>query len=69
MARKLERPAKARKVLLFDDNVELLQRYFPKVGYNGVVREIVDKFCRGLSDRLDDVAAIEQLVEQEIEKS
>lgn len=38
-------------VRLFDDDLETLRRYYPKAGYNAVVRGIVSLFCRKLRER------------------
>lgn len=51
MPKKLDRPLEIITIKLFDGDRAALQNFYPGVGYNAVIRKLVDNHVRKLRER------------------
>jgi hypothetical protein len=51
MALKTDRPLERKLVAFFEGDIEILKRFYPTVGYNLAIRELVHAHCRHLEEQ------------------
>lgn len=66
MGRRSQRPIKKHTLRLYDGNTELLDQFYPDIGHNAVIRALVDKFCRGLQEKLNKKLSTEKAYDNAI---
>lgn len=51
----MDRPLVKINIRIYEDDLALLRKYFPKAGYNRVVREAIHKLVLNLEERTNQV--------------